>query len=66
MKYTLNATITVSCYCEVEAGSEEEAREKASELSPAIHFNGSGLLPDENWLIEEADGEPENIRIERA
>jgi len=64
MKYNLCATITVSCYCEVEADSEAEAIEKSRELMPALKFNGSGTWADENWLIEEADGEPQDIRVE--
>ncbi len=64
MKYKLNAEITVSCYCEVNAASEKEAIAKAAELYPALHFNGSGTNPEENWLIEDADGEPVNIRVD--
>ena len=66
MKYKLNAQITVSCYCEVEADSEAEALAKAADMSPALHFIGSGTDPEENWLIEDADGSPEDIRIEQA
>lgn len=58
--------VTVSCYCEVEARSEAEARKKAEELMPALSFNGSGNTADQNWLIEEADGEPFDISVTKA
>lgn len=63
MKYHLSCAITVSAYCEVEADSEAEAVEKSRELTPALSFNGSGNSADQNWLIEDADGEPENISV---
>lgn len=66
MKYKLHGIITVSCYCEVEADSEQEALSKAEQLQPTLGFMGSGALPDENWLIEDADGIPTEIRIEEA
>ena len=63
MKYRLCAEITVSCYCEVEADSEPEAIAKATELQPALGFTGSGNEPEDYWLIEDADGAPNNIRV---
>lgn len=66
MKYKLTAQVTVSCYCEVDAESESDAIAKAEELTPAMHFNGSGTTPDENWLVEEIDGTPNTIRAELA
>jgi 2'-5' RNA ligase len=59
------AKITVQCCCEVEASTEEEAIERASALKPALHFDGSGTYPDENWLIADVGGQPENIHIDK-
>ena len=66
MKYKLTSQITVSAYCEVEAESESEALKKAAELTPAMHFNGSGTNVEENWLVEDIDGEPREVRVESA
>lgn len=63
MKYKLYCHITVSAYCEVEAESEAEAIKKSEELPPAMHFMGSGTYADENWLVEDIDGEPQEITV---
>lgn len=63
MRYTLTAEITVSAYCQVEAKSKEEAIEKAKELPPELSFTGSGNTALGAWLVEEADGEPLNIKV---
>ena len=64
-KFRLNAEVTVSCWCEIEAESQEEALEISDGMSPALHFNGSGTFPEENWLIEDSDGTPTNVKIEQ-
>jgi hypothetical protein len=62
MKYQINAQITVSCWTEVEAESEEEALEIAKDRCVAdIHIDGS-FPEDECWHIA-VDGEPVNIRV---
>lgn len=66
MKFTVYAQITVSCFCEVEAETKEEALAKAEKLQPALSYNGSGTNAEENWLIEDADGTPQEIRIEES
>ncbi len=65
MKYKITGHVTVSCYCEVEADSEEQAREKASALGAALGGTNSGNQPDEWWIIEEADGTPEITHVEK-
>ncbi len=65
-KYNCSCMITVSAYCVVEAKNKEEAERLAGDMQPALHFNGSGTYPDQNWLVEEPDGEPFNITVKRA
>jgi hypothetical protein len=60
-RFNLSAIITVSAFCEVEADSLEEAIEKSQSLPPAYHSIGSGTDPEENWCVEEIDGEPVEI-----
>lgn len=64
MKYMMQCMVTVSAYTEVEAFSEAEALEIANAREVEIGGNGSGQYPDEVWVIEEADGSPESIRID--
>ena len=63
MKYKLHCHITISAYCEVEAESEAEAIKKSGELTPAMHFNGSGKNAQDHWLVDEIDGEPQEITV---
>jgi hypothetical protein len=66
LKYELMASVTISIHCEVEADSEEEAKEKAEEL-PMMSFchqcaNG---LPTEEWVTSgELDGAPTDVVVE--
>lgn len=59
-KYRLVAMVTVSCYTIVEAGSEKEAIDEANDRSVSMVGRGDEL---ESWVIEEADGEPQEIRL---
>ena len=67
MKFTLYATVTVSAYTIVEADSEEEAIAKVIDegMSPVIGGMNSGEDPEESWIVDDADGEPENIHGDR-
>lgn len=62
-KYKLRATVTVSAWTEVEARSIEEAMEKAEDRTVAWRDDG-GATPDEEWIVEELDGEPMNIGVD--
>ena len=59
-KYKLRATVTVSAWTEVEATSLAEAIEKAEDRTVAWRDDG-GATPDEEWIVEELDGEPCDI-----
>lgn len=59
-KYKLRATVTVSAWTEVEANSLDEAIEKAENRTVAWRDDG-GATPDEEWIVEELDGEPCDI-----
>ena len=64
-RFNLSAIITVSAFCEVEADSLEDAIEKSRSLPPAYHSIGTGTDPEENWCVEEIDGEPVEITGEQ-
>lgn len=59
-KFLVTATVGVSAFAHVEADSAEEAAEKAKSLPVGLESYGAD--PDEGFVIEDADGEPENIR----
>lgn len=62
-KFTFSAEVTVSAYTEITAETEAKAREIAVKRPVAIGGPNSGEEPSEVWVIEEADGDPENIRL---
>lgn len=64
MKYRLTSHVTVSAYTEVEADSEEEAIAQSKEREVVIGGRGSGTSPSEQWVIEDADGYPKNIKVD--
>jgi hypothetical protein len=59
-KYKLRATVTVSAWTEVEASSLADAIEMAEDRTVAWRDDG-GATPDEEWIVEELDGEPTDI-----
>ncbi len=60
--FKISATVTVSCWTEVEASTEEEAKHIAARRTLAeSHIDGSYPV-DECWHFD-TDGEPTNIRI---
>ena len=63
MKYKISGQMTVSCWTEVEANSEEEAIEIAQERDPAnlCHLPFSEES-DEAWHFDN-DGEPSEFHI---
>ena len=65
MKYTINATVTVSCHTEVEANSEEEAIAIAQERELAgLCFAPFDAYATEAWHID-TDGMPQNLSAEQ-
>lgn len=64
--FKFSAKVTVSAYTEVEADTEEEARAEAESRDVVIGGLASGNEPDESWVIDDADGTPEDIRNDEA
>jgi hypothetical protein len=60
--YRLGCVIGVSAVTEVEAESEAEAIEIAKVRQAVISAHGEGDV-SEQWLVEEADGEPDEIHV---
>lgn len=60
-KFKFGAHITVGAHTEVEADTLEEALKIAAGRDVQIGGIGTGNLPDESWIIEDADGAPQNI-----
>ena len=58
--------VTVSAYTIVEAESMEKALEMGAEREAVIGDERFGNDARSEWIICEADGEPQNIRIERS
>lgn len=64
MKYTIIGTLTISCWTEVEAGTEKEALEIAE--TRGVSTIGYGALTsevDEEFHFE-GDGEPYDLVVE--
>jgi hypothetical protein len=64
--FKFSAKVTVSAYTEVEADTEEEARAEAESRDVVIGGLHTGNDPDESWIIEDADGSPEDVRLDDA
>lgn len=62
--FTLSCKVTVSAYTEVQAASPEEAIKIARARTVELGGAGSGAYPAEFWVIEEADGEPNQIQLD--
>lgn len=62
--FSLSCKVTVSAYTEVQANTLEEAIEIAGRRDVQIGGIASGNDPDESWIIEEADGAPDEITAE--
>lgn len=62
--YKFGCVVTVSAYTEIEAASEEEALKIASSRGVVIGGIGSGNMADESWIIDDPDGEPQDIYLE--
>lgn len=62
--YKLGAEVTVSAYTIVEAETLEEAIEIAKGREAAIGLLHTTNDPNEQWIIEDADGGPQNIHAD--
>lgn len=59
--FILGCKVTVSAYTEVEAATLEEAIAEAKCRDVVIGGLHTGNEPDESWIIDDADGSPEDI-----
>ena len=63
-EFRIYATVTVSAFTIVTAETEAEALAIAHEREAAIGGHETGIEPAEYFVIDDADGTPENIRVE--
>jgi hypothetical protein len=61
--FNLSSAITVSAFTVVEADTLEAAIEIAEGRQAVIGGINSGESKYESWIVEEADGEPQDIRV---
>lgn len=59
--YNLSAKVTCSIFTTVEAETLDDAIEEAEGRSIVLGGVGSGADEESEWVLEEADGMPENI-----
>jgi hypothetical protein len=64
--YKFSCQITVSGYTTVEAPDEAAALEIAQGREIEMAGLGSDVTEEECWLVDEIDGEPENIHLSHA
>ena len=62
-EYIFTAEVTVSASTRVNANSEDEAREIVEGRNVKIGGWGSGISDKNVWVVEEADGEAQNITL---
>lgn len=63
-KYKLSSRVTVSAQTTVEADSEADAIAEAKGREVVIGGLHSGTDDAESWVIDDADGEATDIRVE--
>ena len=67
MRYRVTAPITISATTVVFADSEEEAIDEALGRDvQSLCYGCSSQDPEEEWTIDDIDGEPDEGRIEEA
>lgn len=64
-EFIFTAEVTVSATTRVKARNEAEAREKVENRGVEIGGWGTGVSDEEVWVIDSADGEPQNIKVEK-
>jgi hypothetical protein len=62
--YKLGAQVTVSAYTTIEAPDEATALEIAGIRSVVIGGLNTGEDENENWIVDDADGKAEHIRLD--
>lgn len=62
MKFKLSAEVTTSAYTVIEADTLEEAIALSENRAVVLGGIGSGVSEDEDWIIDDADGSPQNIK----
>ena len=67
-KFLISAKVTVSVYTKVEVetleGAIEGAIEIANDRTPMEIIANGGYNEDENWMLDEIDGEPFDLHEE--
>ena len=64
MKFRLSAMVTVSASTTVEAETLEEAIALSESRDVLLGGIGRGVDENESWIIEDTDGEPQEIKEE--
>ncbi len=62
--FKLGCHVTVSAYTVVEADSLDEAIAQSYGREVVLGGLHSGALPEESWVIDDADGDPQNIKLD--
>lgn len=62
--YKLGAQVTVSAYTTIEAPDEATALQIAADRSVVIGGLNTGEDENESWIVDDVDGEAENIRLD--
>ncbi len=62
--FRFTAEVTVSATTIISADNEEEAVEIAESRDVEIGGIGSDIFETETWVIEDADGSPQNVKLE--
>lgn len=62
--FRLSCQVTVSAYTSVRSDSLEDAIKKAADRPVFIGGPRTGANPFEEWIIDDADGDPDCIRGE--
>ena len=60
--FELYSTVTVSAYTTIEAENLEEAIKESENRIVEIGGTNSGVTETEVWVIDDADGSPQEIR----
>lgn len=63
--FKFSCQVTVSAFTEVEAETLEAAMEEAASRQVIVGGINSGALSREEWIINEPDGEPFQIRHDK-
>jgi hypothetical protein len=62
MIFRLSAKVTVSAYTDVDADTLDAAIAEAEKRSVGVGGERNGNPPDEEWVIDDGDGTPYEIK----